>query len=804
VTDIEQLGAFYLGRTVDPATGKRTDTPVLYDAKDLTTHGVIIGMTGSGKTGLAIGLLEEAAMDRVPVIAIDPKGDLANLLLTFPELRGEDFRPWINEDAARQQGESPEAFADGQAEAWRHGLAEWGQSGERIRQLRQQAEFAVYTPGSAAGRRVSVLKSFGAPAAAVMADPDALRERLQTTVSSLLALLGIEADPLRSREHLLLSAILADAWTHGRDLDLGQLVLAIQKPPFARVGVMELEAFYPAKERFELALQLNGLLASPGFAAWMEGEPLDIPAILQAPSGRPRVAIFSIAHLGERERMFFVATLLNEILAWTRAQTGTQSLRALVYMDEIFGFFPPTANPPSKPPMLTLLKQARAFGVGLVLATQNPVDLDYKGLGNTGTWFIGRLQTERDKARILDALQGAMAGSTPMPREELDRLLSGLGKRVFLMHNVHDPAPTLFTTRWTMSYLAGPMSLAQLKRFGGETPRGEDAGTAARSAAMPAANGGVSATARPVLPPGIRESFVAPFRGADAVRYRPALLVAADVQYRSPKAGVDESRGLSVLAPFTEGPVPVDWNGATETGLSLEHLESEPVTGAAFLPLPAEASAAKSYDRWSKEAQRWIQSAAPLTLWECKARRAHSRPGESEAEFRLRLADLRRAARDEAVAKLEARYAPKLQTLAERERRARQAVERKQSEAQQDTLGAALAVGTSLLGAFFGGRRGSAASKAGTAIRSAGRAMQGRQEIAQAAETVEAVRAEQARLAEEMKAAIADVTAAFDAEDVLDELQIRPTLTGISIRLVTLLWLPEDGAGDDVGRPLWT
>jgi hypothetical protein len=797
VPDIEQLGAFYLGRTVDPATGKRTDTPLLYDSKDLTTHGVIIGMTGSGKTGLAIGMLEEAAMDRVPVIAIDPKGDLANLLLTFPELRGEDFRPWINEEAAAQQGESPEAFAGGQAEAWRAGLAESGQSGARIRRLREQADFTVFTPGSSAGRQVSVLRSFTPPSAAVLADSDALRERLQTTVSSLLALVGLEADPLRSREHIFLSALLADAWQHGRSLDLGQLIGAIQKPPFARVGVMELESFYPSKDRFELALQLNGLLASPGFAAWMEGEPLDIPSLLQGADGKARVSIFSIAHLGDQERMFFVAMLLNEILAWVRSQTGTQSLRALVYMDEIFGFFPPTANPPSKAPMLTLLKQARAFGVGIVLATQNPVDLDYKGLGNTGTWFIGRLQTERDKLRIIEALQGAMAGSTPMPREELDRLLSGLGKRVFLMHNVHDPAPTLFSTRWTMSYLAGPMSLTQLKRFKGALPE-----TSALAATKPPMLAGVVAD-RPVLPPGVKESFVAPFRGADAIRYRPALLVAADVRYTSAKADIDETRALSVLLPFTNGPVSLDWDAAALSELAIEHLEPEPIDGASYAALPAEAASPKSYDKWGKEAARWIQGAQPLTFYQSKAHKAHSMPDESEAAFRLRLSDARREARDAAVAKLRARYEPKLRTLEERERRALQLVEKKQSDATQDTLGAAISIGTGILGALFGGRRSSMGSRAGSVARSAGRAMQGRQDIAQATETVAAVRAAIARLEDELSQEVTTLSAAFDAAEPLEEVQIRPTLTGMSIRLSTLVWLPEDGAGDDAGRALW-
>jgi hypothetical protein len=353
----EKLGAFYLGRTVDPASGSVTDDIVLYDSKDLTTHGVIIGMTGSGKTGLGIGLLEEAAMDRIPVIAIDPKGDLANLLLTFPDLAPSDFRPWINEDTARQKGMDPDAFAAQQAEQWRQGLADWHQDGERIRRLREHAELAIYTPGSSAGRQVSVLRSFDAPPRELVDDTDTFRDRVQSTVTGLLGLLGIDADPIRSREHILLSAILDGAWRGGRSLDLGGLIQAIQQPPFTRLGVMELESVYPSKDRFQLAMQLNALLASPGFQGWMEGEPLDIPSILATAEGKPRLAIFSIAHLGDAERMFFVTMLLSSIIGWMRSQPGTTSLRALVYMDEIFGFFPPVANPPSKGPMLTLLKQ---------------------------------------------------------------------------------------------------------------------------------------------------------------------------------------------------------------------------------------------------------------------------------------------------------------------------------------------------------------------------------------------------------------------------------------------------------------
>jgi hypothetical protein len=463
--DFEKLGQFYLGREYDlekkSSIGKNL---VLYDSKDLVTHAIVVGMTGSGKTGLCIDLIEEAAIDGVPAIAIDPKGDLTNLLLTFPDLRPEDFRPWINEEDAARKSVSPDEYARQQAELWRTGLESWGQDGERIRRLKSAADFAIYTPGSTAGIPVSIVRSFSAPPAALREDAELFRERVATTATSLLALVGIAADPVKSREHILLSTLFIAAWTAGQDLDLETLVNQIQKPPMGRIGALDLERFYSAKDREDLALRINGLIAAPGFAGWLQGEPLDIGAFCRSPTGKPRVSIFSIAHLSDAERMFFVALLLNEIYGWVRTQSGTTSLRALLYMDEIFGYFPPVAEPASKRPMLNLLKQARAFGLGVVLATQNPVDLDYKGLANTGTWFLGRLQTDRDKQRVLEGLEGAAAAqSASFDRRSMGELLAGLTSRVFLMNNVHEDAPVVLESRWAMSYLRGPLTREQIK-----------------------------------------------------------------------------------------------------------------------------------------------------------------------------------------------------------------------------------------------------------------------------------------------------------------------------------------------------
>ena len=546
--DFEKLGAFYLGKAFDLAKKKRKDDLVLYDSRDLVTHAVCVGMTGSGKTGLCLSLIEEAAIDGVPAILIDPKGDLCNLLLAFPDLAPGDFRPWINEEDAGRKGLSPDDFAKQQAETWKKGLAEWGEDGARIRRMKDAADFAIYTPGSTAGLPVSILKSFSAPEAAAREDEEILRERVSSTATGLLTLLGVDADPLKSREHILVSTVLAEAWKKGEDLDLAALIARIQTPSFSKIGVVELESFFPGKDRFALAMSLNNLLAAPGFSTWLEGEPLEIGPMLRSAKGKPRVAIFSIAHLSDAERMFFVTLLLNQVLSWMRGQSGTTSLRAILYMDEIAGYFPPVATPPAKAPLLTLLKQGRAFGLGVVLATQNPVDLDYKGLANTGTWFLGRLQTERDKARVLEGLEGVAAGaSQKFDRGRMEQLLAGLGNRVFLLNNVHEDAPEVFETRWALSYLRGPLTRAQIKTLMDPLRAAQTKAPAAKASAASAgaADGG---GARPVLPPDIPQLF-APLRGpGEGVVYRPAILGMAEAHFADAKSGVASTEKVARVA----------------------------------------------------------------------------------------------------------------------------------------------------------------------------------------------------------------------------------------------------------------
>ncbi|HSE04325.1 MAG TPA: ATP-binding protein [Methylomirabilota bacterium] len=810
--DFEKLGVFYLGRLYDQAAKKATDDLLLYDSKDLVTHAVCVGMTGSGKTGLCLSLIEEAAIDGIPALLIDPKGDLANLLLTFPGLEPADFRPWINEDDARRKDLSPDDYARQQAELWRKGLAGWGQDGARIQRLRDAADFAVFTPGSNAGIPLSILKSFAAPPAAVRDDDELLRERIGTTTTGLLGLLGIDADPIRSREHILIATILDGAWRQGQALDLAALIQQIQTPPMKRVGVLDLEAFFPSKDRFALAMALNNLLAAPGFGTWTEGEPLDVAGLLHTPAGKPRVAIVSIAHLNDAERMFFVSLLLNEVVGWMRAQSGTTSLRALVYMDEIFGYFPPVANPPSKTPLLTLLKQARAFGVGVVLATQNPVDLDYKGLSNAGTWFIGRLQTERDKARVLDGLEGAAAGAGKgFDRDGLERTLSGLSSRVFLLNNVHEDHPVVFETRWAMSYLRGPLTRGQIKTLmdARRAAAGPAAAPAAARTAPAVALAATGSGERPLLPPDVPQQFV-PARGTapagSTLLYRPMLFGAAQVRMADTRSKVDVSRDVAVLAPITDDAVPVSWEHAGPVGFTSSDLVAAPEGPAGFDELPPAAGRKKSYDGWAKDFAAWLLQSQRIELLRSPSLKAVSRPDESERDFRVRLQESAHEGRDRAMEKLRQKYAPKVAALQERRRRAEQAVARESEQAKQQGLQTAISVGATILGAFLGRKsiNVSTIGRATTAARGAGRVFKESQDVGRARETVAAVDEAIARLDEQFKAEADTLGASADPlAEALETLALKPTRQNVSVRLVTLAWAPywRDRAG--ATTPAW-
>ncbi|MDH7502719.1 MAG: ATP-binding protein [Verrucomicrobiota bacterium] len=797
--DYEKLGVFYLGRHYDPIERRRLDEPVLYDSRHLLTHALVIGMTGSGKTGLCFGIIEEAAIDGIPSILVDPKGDLGNLLLTFPDLRPEDFAPWINEEDARRRGVSVAEFAAEQADLWRKGLAAWGQNGDRIRRLRSSADFAIYTPGSGSGRPLSILKSFAVPPVEIMEDIGLLRERVSSTVVSLLGLAGIDADPVKSRESVLLANILQHSWKRGQDMDIAGLIQEVQRPSLQRIGVIDVEALYPANERFELAIRLNNLLAAPGFEVWAQGEPLDVGRLLYTDSGKPRVAILSIAHLGDAERMFFVTLLLNEVLGWMRRQSGTTSLRALMYMDEIFGYFPPVAAPPSKQPLLTLLKQARAYGLGIVLATQNPSDLDYKGLSNIGTWFIGRLQTDRDKARLLEGLEGAAAGrGAGLDRVSVERIISGLGSRVFMLHDVQEEGPQIFESRWALSYLRGPLSLAQVKSLvqvrplAPAAPRVESA--RAVVAAAPQQLASAAASPRPVLPPQVPQFFV-PVRSAPmgtTITYQPRLLGNAQVRYADARLKVDLLQDITVMTEITDSAVPVDWAAAEELAITTNQLEKTPIEGE-YAPCAPAASQVKNYSSWAKDFAVWIQNNRRLSLLCSPSLNQYSKPGEDERDFRIRLQQVWRETRDAAAQELRRKYGPKIASLQERLRRAEAAREREAEQAKRAKMDAVISLGSTLLGAFLGRRTVSTGTvgKAATTMRSAGRVMGQAGDVKRAEETVEAIQQQLRAIEEQFQSEVESVmNSPNPLTESLDTIVLRPNKSDISVRLLALVWLP--------------
>jgi len=792
--DIEGLGVFYFGRKVDPASGQPGPEPLLVAAKRFTTHAVCVGMTGSGKTGLLVDLIEEAALDGIPAIVIDPKGDLANVLLSFPDLAPADFLPWIEADAAAREGITVEELARRTADRWAAGLEASGQTPERIRRLHDAVEMTVYTPGSRTGRPLAMLESLAPPPEHVLADAEAARERIESLVSGILALVGIDAEPGTSREHVLLSTIIDALWRSGQQVDFGTLVRSIPAPPIERVGFLELENFYPAGDRFQLATRLNTVAAAPGFDAWLDGEPLDVGRLLWTPAGKPRVSVVSIAHLSEAQRMAFVTLLAGQAISWMRTQGGTSSLKALFLMDEVFGYLPPTANPPSKTPLLTLLKQARAYGLGVVLATQNPVDLDYKGLSNAGLWFLGRLQTARDKARVLDGLEGAAStAGAGFNRAEVDRLLSGLGQRMFLMHSVHEDGETIFQTRWTMAYLRGPLLREEIRRL---TVRDAEPPVATRPVDTARHAGAVPLGGpRPILPPGVREVFLTPPRSLplDAdVHYTPAILGRARVRFSQTSVRIDEDREVICTAPAGESLGESAW----EAGERLEappEIEPAPRPGT-FASLPGPLTGPAAYARLATSLKNHLARVATLTVWRAPLIDAVSRPDESEAEFRVRIAQRVKEHRDRELERVRDKHASKLATLADRIERARQKVEREKAEAKNKSLQTYVSIGSAVLGALLGRRTVSSTTigKAATSMRSASRAARQQADVAHAEESL--LTLEEKRLALEEE--IADELDRIRMETMpdridLEKIDVPARKTGTSVEEVVLAWVPS-------------
>lgn len=779
--DFEKQGVFYLGKILE--TGKKHGDPqlLLYDSKNLTTHAVCLGMTGSGKTGLGIVLLEEAALDGIPSIIIDPKGDLGNLLLTFPQLSPDEFLPWIDKAEAERRGISPEQYAADTAKTWADGLAKSGEGPERIQKLRNAVDMVIYTPASSAGAQISILSSFAAPSKELMMDPGAVRDRVLSITSSILGLLGINADPIKSREHILLSTIFSQAWSKGVNLDIATLIQQVQKPPFDKIGALDIDTFFPPKDRLALSISLNNLLASPGFQAWMEGEPLDIQKLLYSETGKPKLSILSIAHLSDAERMFFVTLLLNEFLSWMRRQPGTTNLRALLYMDEVFGFFPPVATPPSKLPMITLLKQARGFGVGIVLATQNPVDLDYKGLSNCGTWFIGKLQTERDKSRVLEGLRVASNGE--IDAAGLDKLMSSIASRTFIMRSIYEKEPILFQTRWTMSYLRGPMTLTQI------------ASLTKKSAYKPVTPNpeAVKATAsnsKPAIAPGITEYFLNAAKSRRSLNYRPEVAGIAKLHFVDAKAKIDTWQDICILAEADDEGKTVLWEEGDNQPEAIRQFEKEPIAGSTFDDLPSGLMQEKNYSAFQKSLATALYQTQSLTIYHATELNQSSKDSESESEFRQRMALVLRDKREEMIKKLKAKYDDKIATLTDKVRRAEEKMTQRKQNVFLQWGEAILSFVATVLGAFTGrGVTKGTITSAGTSIRRAGRITTQSQSAASAEEDFKAYSEQLEDMKQERQREMDAISFADPNAIKVDSITIRPRKSDISVDKVALVWV---------------
>ena len=797
--DYEKLGLFYLGKEVDPATMKKTDAYYLYDSKDLTTHAVCVGMTGSGKTGLAIGLLEEAAIDQIPALVIDPKGDMANLLLQFPDLRAEDFKPWIPEGS----GENIDQKAEKIAMEWKNGLADWDEDPDRIRLLKNSVDFSVYTPGSNRGKAMAFFTPPSRPSEPLMNDPEALAAYLSTSVSSLLSLSGIEEDPLTGPSSILLSNLYLDAWQKGEDLDFVGLVSAIQNPPMKKMGVLDMDTFYPKENRLRLIQKLNGLFASPVFAQYMQGEPMDIQKLLYTSQGRPRHSILSLAHLSEDARIFCVSTLLNRFLSWMRTQPGTSSLRAILYMDEIYGYFPPIANPPTKKPLLTLLKQARAYGVGLVLATQNPSDLDYKGLSNIGTWFIGRLQTEQDKSRLLEGLQ--KAGENPDSQKKLSDLLSSLPKRTFLVNNVHEENLSLLMTRWTLSYLAGPLTGSQLTRLKEEKNEGpsEDQKKFSEEAAekMPLPpeplkekEGEASSLSSPLPAPVFKKvtPFYLPASQGDT--YLPTLYAAVDILYEDSRAGVTCLKKEIWNTPVGKGLMPVQWEEKTGLAPDPADLIAQPSPGVHFSPIDPEMVTGVSMKNWEKDLVNTIYQKGGLTLLKIPGTDLLQSINESEEDFRTRAQIFLREERDQSREALQEKYRKKREALEAKISQQENRIDRERVQAErakQDTL---VNLGAAIFDSFMGRKRfkTTTITKASSTARSFSRQKEQSQDVERAQGILENYQEDLANLQAELEEAVRTLQEKYDPIfDQAAQVQVKPKKTNIRIQAFAFLWVPK-------------
>jgi hypothetical protein len=815
---IETGGKFYLGRQAG------AEAPILYDPDDLTTHAVVVGMTGSGKTGLCVGLLEEAALHNIPALMIDPKGDITNTLLHFPDLLPADFQPWINPDQARRDGKTIGQAAADTAQTWREGLAKWDIGPERILALKNAAHFAVYTPGSDAGIPVSILATLKAPEIPWEGNQEILREKISGIVTALLGLVGMDdIDPVRSREHILLANIFEKAWSKGKDLDLGELILQTQTPPFEKLGVMDLDTFFPEKDRFALAMLLNNILAAPAFQTWIQGVPLDIESLLWGEDGRPRHSVFYLGHLADAERMFFITLLYSAVEIWMRSQPGATSLRALIYFDEIFGYAPPISNPPTKALLLRMLKQARAYGVGQLLVTQNPVDLDYKGLSNAGTWFIGKLQTDNDKDRLLDGLQGASNGL--LDRKNYDQIISKLSKRQFMLHNVHTGKPQVFTTRWVMNYLAGPLTRAQipaLNKLAGVdlTQTSAGGGTAPHAALSTALDQAqpvqltavpltedvvdpVGSETRPALPSGIAEYFLpnnltlmeafkATGRSVPAqatgqgLLYKPVMLVQADIRYFQRKYELDYAEKQAAIVPDPDPRGVVRWEDYPAEPLDLDILDSGPAPGGRFSLLEAPFNDKRTLSSFEGDYIDYLYRRSRVTVYGNDKLKLYAGPPTSEGEFRRQVSAQAREARDDELEEIKDKFRKRFDDLDKKLRREERELEEDRTEHSQRRMEELTTHFENLFGGRAYGRRRISSSMSKRRM-----TQQAKARMDESEDTINEIERDLEKLKLEMDEAMDELEEKWgEIASTIDEIPVNPYKKDILVELFGVAWMP--------------
>jgi len=785
----EKLGIFYLGKEVNPENFSLTENLFLYKSKYLTTHAAIIGMTGSGKTGLGIDIIEEATIDKIPSLVIDPKGDMGNLLLTFPNLDPKDFEKWIDPQEAESKGMSIEEYAKKTAQTWEKGIESWHQSKERIKKLKESADFTIYTPGSNAGIPLSVLSGFEAPSEETLDDPDAFATILNSAVSSLLALIGIKENPLESREYMLLASVFSYFWKQKIDLTLEEIVGYVTNPPFKKIGVLPLNSFYPQNDRLKLAMLLNNILANPGFSSWLEGEKLDIQNLLYTNEGEPKVSIISIAHLSDEERMFFVTLLLNRYIEWMRKQSGTSSLRTILYMDEIFGFFPSTSNPPSKEPMLLLLKQARAYGVGVVLATQNPIDLDYKGLSNIGSWFIGRLQTKQDKERVIDGLISGKRES--LEKEDIKSIISSLKPRTFLFKSAKEDDLKLFQTRWVLSYLRGPITKEEIKKLMEDKKRKNLSRNQDEEKKEPKIEKkGKLLKSIPLIQEDLKSFYLnsAPFK--ENPIYEPFMIFQGNVRFYNQKRGIDITKELKYRLYLEEEMRELNFDELEEATENKNECDSKALKNPSFHPLPFFITQMTKKEI-EKEFENFLYYNQRLKLYRCKKLKLESAPYENLANFKLKVGEILKEKYEKELEKLKSRFSQKEERLRKKLQRAEAKLEKEEADVSAKTTDTILSFGMTLLDAFFGRKtiKKSTATRAAGSLRNAGRVLKEKEDVKRAKEELEEVEKEILELEYKLEEEIDKLSSQFNIDNYeIEEFFIKPRRSDIFNTDIFLCW----------------